>query len=168
MKKNGFTLIEILVSFSLASVVMILLLNVILILKDLYMEDGMKTTLFINQSNFQKRLEEEITEKEVTEVNSCGEHCLTFSFQDGSTKTLSYNKVAGTLTFDTYQVKLVKGSKINVFEATTKTITNIKNTSYNNSILSVKVSITHKLIDGEFGINLVYPYNSNVTVVSVA
>ncbi len=167
MKKNGFTLVEILISFSLSSIVMVLLLNIVLLLKDLYVEDGMKTMLLINQANFNKRLEDELSKNEVTEISSCGESCLTFNFLNGSTKTLSYNQAENALTFDNYKAELVKGTKVGVFKAQTKTITTISNPSYNNSILSIEIPITHNLIDGEFGVNFIYPYNSHVTVVSV-
>lgn len=167
MKKNGFTLVEILISFSLASIVVILLLNVIIIMKNLYTEDGMKTNLLIHQANFTKRIHDVFSQSEITEVNSCGENCLQFVFIDGSNKTLAYNEVDSTFSFDTYKVQLAKGTKVGNFIAETKTITAMQNTVYNDSILTIKVPITHKLIDGEYGINLVYPYNSNVNLISV-
>lgn len=167
MKKEGFTLVEILVSLSLVSIVILLLFNVIIILKNLYIEDGMKTALLINQTNFNKRLQDELSKNQVTEISSCGENCLTFTFQNGTSKTLSYEDTSNTLTFDNYKAPLAEGAKVGTFTAETKTITTINNPSYNNSVLSIQIPITHNLIEGEFGVNLVYPYNSHVTVVSV-
>lgn len=167
MKKNGFTLVEILISFSLASIVVILLLNVIIIMKNLYVEDGMKTNLLIHQANFTKRMQDVFHQSEVTEVNVCGDNCLQFVFLDGSNKTLSYNEADSTFSFDNYKIELAKGTKVGKFSAETKTITTMQNPVYNDSILTIKVPITHKLIDGEYGINFVYPYNSHVTLISV-
>lgn len=167
MKNKGFTLVEMLVSFSIASIVMVLLLNILLILKNLYIEDGMKTNLLIHQSNFQKRIEDSLASTQLVEINSCGDACLHFIFLDGTTQTLSYEEEKNALLFGNYKEELVKGAKVGAVTVENQTVPAITSLSHNNAVLSIEIPITHTLVEGDFGIYLVYPYNTNVTVINV-
>lgn len=159
--KKGFTVVEMLVSFSVATIVMVLLFNVIMLIKDLYTDYGIKTELLIKQSNILKSIEV-VTNDELTKVTACGIDCYNLE-AGGKTYNLKYNELDNSITFNNKKT-IYKGetTKIKGISATTNTTTkestdpNIKN-----SILNLKIIIYDNLLDENYDINFNYLYNDN-------
>lgn len=167
MKKNkhGFTLIELMISFSLATVVIIYLFNVLIILKNLYIEDGIKTKLMIHQSNIEQSIESFVRQNNVTGISSCGAECI--SIDAAGSHQLTYDAGARTITFNGHPFKLTEGSEIGQMQVkNTKVAGAAVNTSQYDSILEVTIPVTYKTIDGDFGLHFVFPYNSSITSVT--
>ena len=51
MNKKGFTLIELITTFALASVIIVILVNIIGIIKEMYVKTDVKSKLLVEQSN---------------------------------------------------------------------------------------------------------------------
>lgn len=167
MKKDqsGFTLIELMISFSLATVVIIYLFNVLLILKNIYVEDGIKTKLLITQSNLVQSMESFVHENTVTGISSCGTGCV--SIDASGSHQLTYDADAGTITFDGHAFKVVEGSVIGEMQIKNTKVTGAaSNTSRYDSVLEVTIPVTYKTVDGDFGLHFVFPYNASVTSVT--
>ena len=93
LKNNsGFTIIELITSFSLTMVVLIFLFNIVVILKETYVDNSVKSELIINQSLLSTALNEDLYNGATSfkKVN-CGSEdiCYNVEFSDSSTKRLS-------------------------------------------------------------------------------
>lgn len=161
INKRGFTLVELITTFALAAVIIVLLINIIVVIRNIYSKTDMKTELYINQSNLSNAMNEKISEDNLLSYEECNdtEFCYIFNFYDDDSVKLSVDD--NTITFGTFVYKLNSNSKI-VNPSVTKEHIDINDTSKNDSFLIIKIPITCSLYpDIDFGINLVYPYNSN-------
>ena len=164
MKNNkGFTLVELIASFALALTMMFFLFQIVITVRDLYVSSGVKTELLIRQSNLLKKIGTELNEKALTAVTSCGDDCYQFTYADGVTKELSVNRSTNVVSYDDYQIKVGEGSTIGDYVISTQTIDGVA-VGKKNSILTIQIPITNKVNLGrDFGINLVYQYDSRTT-----
>lgn len=155
--KKGFTLVEMLVSFTLSMILIIILFQLIINLKEIYLVSGVKTHLLNKQYLITNKIYKDLNEKTVTEINTCntGTMCVEFAFSDGTSKSIEMNSTTGTLKYDDYTITLDPNSTFGLAEV------NTVETLLDKRILTVNVEITNKLFKNtDFGISIVYPYNS--------
>ena len=166
MNNKGLTIIELITSFMMASIIIVLLVNVILILKNLYSSTSVKTELYIRQANLSKALNEKINFENLNSYEMCDatDSCYIFYFVDGEEVKLEIKD--NVLTFGSFTYKLMNGNSfLSSPISITKESVNVVDPNANNSFLIIKIPIKNKLYPIEdFGINLIYPYNSNKIV----
>ena len=154
MNKRGFSLIELVTTCALSSVIIILLINIIVILKNTYTKNNIKTTLLINQGNLSNALNSKITRNNVLTHEPCsgGLLCYNFTFVDGEVIQLLIEEKK--IKFGNYTYVLKEGSKVSnpsIYDEYLDI-----NTS-NDRFMVIKIPIKNKLYPNEdFGINLVY------------
>ena len=160
MNNKGMTVIELITSFVLASIVFIILFNVILSLKDVYVDNGLKTKLLIEQANLSRSLNKEInSSKTIISINkSVDEQSLnyTFTYSDGTSKTLIIND--GEITFDGFTYELEDN-------ITSKGIDNdyisVKPLSTFN-LLIIDIPVESSSVSGNYGVKVVYRFTDNI------
>ena len=153
MKNKGFTLVELITTFALAAALVVILSNIVIILKDIYVKYEIKTELLIKQADLNKviydRFEESGCYYSILEpsISSCGSGCYTIKFKDGTNETMTISN--NRITFGDYVYEAISGSNI---AAQVDSVSVFPNKSFTN----FKIIITHKLYkDQDFGINLV-------------
>lgn len=146
MKNNkGFSIIELIVSFTICTVIMIVLFQIVLVLKDLYEKSAIKTTLLNRQNIIVNLIYSDILEKELNNVSSCGTYCITFDFTTVS-KQLKYSTSDNTISYGDYITEVLGGTTVGKVE-----------TSIQNGVMSASMPITHKLFNNKnFGIRIVH------------
>ncbi len=159
MKNNkAFTLVEMLVSFTLSMILIIILFQLIINLKDVYMTSGIKTEMINKQYLMTNKIYKDLTEKKLTAISKCGQeqqNCINLSFSTGETKIFSVDVTNNTLNYDNYIIKTNSSSTLGAITISCNTITETK------KILTIKVPITNSSFkDTDFGINIVYPFNT--------
>lgn len=159
--KQGFTVVELTVAFSLTLVVVLLLFQIIINLKDLYVKDGIKTELLIKQGLITKKVAESFEEKKIRVATKCttGDNCLSFTFEDNTVKTLSFDKEDNVFHYGDYTTKLISGSNYGEVKVTNETFLNVEE-GKKDSMITINIPIEHELVEGDYGIRVVYLYNS--------
>lgn len=166
MNKKGFTIIEFALGFVLLSVVVILLFQIIIVVKELYVSALVKTKLLTKQSVIVETFYEKLFGKDIVVIYKNSDDSVTFIFEDGFNKTFEYDRDEKTIKYDDFSTKLIDGSYFGNINLTTETILNVDSTM-NNSLLKIKIPIYHPLLPEEdFGINMIYQYNNKTTSVS--
>ena len=161
MNKKGFTLIELITTFALASVIIVILVNIVVIVKNIYSNDDLKTKLLINQSSLSQALNSKLNNDSIDSYINCSntEFCFKFNLVDGSQIELKITD--NIIKFGDYVYKLEDGVIVDNPSITKKTISST-NINIDNSFLIINIPIKSKLYKNEdFGINLIYTYNSN-------
>lgn len=163
MKNNkGFTLVEMLVSFTLAMILVIIMFQLIINLKDVYMTSGIKTEMINKQYLMTNKIYKDLTEKKLSMVSRCEENqanCINLTYTTGETKTFYVDLTNNTLNYDNYVLKVNNNSNIGAITINCNVITETK------KILTIKVPITNSNFkNDDFGINIVYPFNTNEVV----
>lgn len=164
---QGFTVVELIVSFSISLVIVALLFQIVLDLKDLYVKDGVKTELLIKQSLMMKNTIDEINREDLVEISKCsqGVNCYTFTYLDGTTKDLTYDAIKKIYQFGSFKTNLVSGSKFGNLQVTKQVVSTVTNDK-KNSILTIQLPVTNPLVSGDYGIKIVHLYNSNKITVT--
>ena len=157
MKKNkGFTLVEMLVSFTLSMILIIIMFQLIINLKDVYMTSGIKTEMINKQYLMINKIYKDLTEKKLTAISNCEEqNCINLTYSTGETKKFNVDISSNTLNYDNYILKVNSASTIGTTIISSNVITETK------KILTINVPITNPSFKNEnFGINIVYPFNT--------
>jgi len=162
MNNKGFTLIELITTFALSSIIIIILINLVIIIKENYTKIDVKSNLIIEQSNLSNIINSKFNKLELISYEACfdTDFCYIFHFEENENSKL----VVGTdyITFDNYTYKMFEGSTI---EVNHPEIINVETSTdeVDNSFFVIKISITNSLYNNQnFGINFVYSYNSNL------
>jgi len=162
MNNKGLTLIELITTFALASVIIVLLINIVLVIKDVYNKSNIKTELYIKQANLSNFMNDKINNGKLKEVSECTNNsdmmmCYEFSLINDETIRLEVKEKE--IKFGDFKYKLQDKTKVvnpNMNNYTVSSTTN------NNSLLVIKIPIICELYPSlDFGINLVYMYDFN-------
>lgn len=168
MKKNGFTLVELITSFALASVIMIFIFNIVVILKQNYISKSVRTDLMIKQSLLSQKINEDFTNNNVKDIATCDtiKKCYEFTFLDNSKKKLTISSDDKTITYGDYSYVLTNSSYATKINVNINKV-NVDNNTLNDSILVIDMPIYNKkYANNNFGIKVIYQYNSHVTSIS--
>ncbi len=158
MNKKGFTVIELIVSFSLAATIGFFLLRITMVIKDLYTDSYVKTNIISKQNIITERMYDDFLYNDVKVVLKCGNNCLRFIFSDNSEKIFEIEN-ENTFKWGDFTLKLTDGSKYS--NVTTNNRKNLLITEFNDSLLSIKIPIINNSFkDDDFITNIVIPYNS--------
>lgn len=167
MNNKGFTLIEVAVSFTLVATISIVLLQLVLSLKEVYLSGDIKTTLLNKQGIMTKNIYDDLNNKTLSSVTSCGLSCITFTYTDSTVKNLLIDPGNKTIKYGDYIMQLDKSSNIGNLSVTTDT-TATQLTNSDDSILTIKIPVISKLLDNEnFGFNIIKTYNRANTIVNL-
>ena len=164
--KKGFTVVELIITFSLAVVIATFLLQLVLSLNNLYQNSGIKTEILNKQFVISNKINKTLNEKELMSLTSCGNNCLNFNYSDNtkdifkvdySNNILQFGNLTTTLPSNTY----FKNVNIDIIYSTTIDYDS------NNAILNISIPIyNEKLNNEDFNVNIVYQYNSNKANIS--
>ena len=160
MKNKGFTLVELITTFALASVIVILLINLIVVIRNIYSKTNIKTELYINQSNLSNLMNKKINKDNLDSYEECDdeEFCYIFSLVDGETIKLSATE--SVIKFGDFVYKLDNRSKVVNPSLITEYFAEIVE-DVNDSILIINIPIENDMYPNtNFGINLIYQYNA--------
>ncbi len=174
MKKNnkGFTLVEIIVTFSMVSTISFLLFQLILSLKNVYTSSDFKTVLLIDQGNITRRINTDLFTMKFVGAANCeskvkdadSKYCYLFSLQNPADDSSLVKKLEifdDKVVYDGFTMDFSKtGSKLG-HVSTVASYTEDINMHYN-SMLTIDIPITNKIVDGDYGIHITLQYN-NIT-----
>jgi len=166
--QKGFTIVELITSFSLTMVVLIFLFNIVILMKKSYVENSAKSDLISEQSLLVTSLNEDLngnaTSFELTSCDSGYEKCYRIVFSDGTNKKLSFSKNDNKIKYGNI---IYTNDSFNTESLNICYYNDSSNGRILNSILSIDMKIYSKLIEKyNFGINVVLLYNKNTFTVS--
>lgn len=180
MKVNnkGVTIVELVVSISILTIIVLFLFQLILSLKEVYNSSGIKTEMLNKQAIINREINDDLNDKQLELARSCSTspdviNCISFYFKDGTSKRLEFIQKTDSspayLVYGDYKTELASGSDFNFatsnYNIKAITITDVVDLT-NDSILSINVPIVHPNINNDYGIHVVYQYNSNNTSIT--
>lgn len=165
MNKKGFTVIELIVSFALTTLVVALLFQMLLSLKDIYVNSGVRTQMLNKQTIMSNKINSDFENKKITIALKCGYNCLTFYFDDNTSKKLIIDTASSTFTYGDYVTKLADGSSFGAVDVHTENVLNV-GTGLNDSFITIKIPVKSSLLKEDYGVNIVYQYDSRTSSIS--
>ena len=157
---KGFTTIELVTTFALTMVIVVLLMQIIVVLKDIYVSRVVTNNLMVKQGLMTEKIMDDFDNKTVIATSPCANtnNCIEFIFDDATVKKLKVT--SNTLSYGGYTTRLTSGTSfgtINVESMTTFEQNN--NSEKNDSYLRIQIPVKSNLISGDYGVNIVYQYN---------
>lgn len=159
--KRGFTVVELVVSFALVMVVAYFLFNLLYSLKNLAVDSGLKTELLQKQALMVRELENDLENKKLVLATNCGKYCLDFLYDDSTSRRLELDTENNYFRYGKLAIKLLDGSSFGDIDVSNEQVITTGGGIKNDSMIHIKIPITNKLVEGDYGINIVYQYNSN-------
>lgn len=180
MKNNkGFSVVELIVSFSLTMIIVVILFEIIIYIKELYEKSITQTELLNQQNVITDYIYTDLIEEQPLEIFVCGNNCIGFTYLNGEAKQLKWNESLNTVSYGGYTMGLIKNtvfdSKLSLEDANGNELrgakicyNNTNDSSDSNAYVSIRIPLNNFLFEGEdFGINLLYTYDVNVTSVNL-
>lgn len=156
--KKGFTVIELISSFTLAIIIAVLMFQVVLVLKSIFTNSGLKTQLLNKQALMSNYIYEKINEKGLSSIEKCGTQCIKFIYFDNTTSSLVFEE--NKLSFDDYKFSLDNKSSFGSISVSVDKVT-VSKAGAPDSVLQIKLPINNtKFENQDFGLNIVYQFNS--------
>ncbi len=165
MKNKGFTVIELIVSFAITMIVVVFLFQMIISLKDIYVSSGIKSQLLNKQTIISSKINSDLKNKQIKIVLKCGYNCINFVFENDSSSKLIIDNKNGLLTYNEYTTKIIPGSSFGEYDIYKNTVLNVTEGD-NDSVIVIKIPIVNTLLDGDYGVNIVYQYDSRTSSIS--
>ena len=161
MNNRGLTLIELITTFALSAVIIVLLINVVISIRNVYSNTSIKSNLYITQSNLSNALNSKINNKLLDFYSDCNDStfCYNFTLINGETLKLVVEDTKITVGDTVY--KLPEKTKV-VNPTLNAEYIELKEEYSGNNILVLKIPIINELYPNlDFGVNVVYLYNIN-------
>ena len=147
-KKNGFTIVEVIVAFALTMIVVLFLFQIIIMLKNVYNNNVVASDLVVKQSNISYMINSDLLRGQLNfptsvsqNVNTTNYKCYTISFATGFTRELCYDTSENTISYNDYEFKLVDKSVIGSVSV-----------NLDGGNLFINIPITYPDLDGNYGI----------------
>lgn len=159
MNNKGVTLVELIVSFSLTTVIGLFLMYVVLFFKDNYVITTIKNNIVLKQSTIVDRINKTLNSNKIVEINdSCGEYCLQLRYDNNNIEIINFDINSNKIMIGDFTTNLPNGTKFS-------NVTFNKNEINNKGILAIKADLVNSTITNEeFNINVIYQYTPEVTV----
>ncbi len=159
--KKGFTVVELIVSFSLTMVIVVFLFQIVISLKNIYTASLLKTELINKQAIISDKINTSFNQKTINRVTKCGSYCLKFIYSDNTSEILKIDSNENSFQFGTYKTLLPDNSyfkNVSLNIASTGTF----DKSENDSILILDLPIYNDILkDQNFGVKIVYQFNED-------
>ncbi len=160
LNNRGFSLVELIVTFTLVSIMMFLVLELTVNVRHSYNLTGLKTEFLTKQSMVLSIVNDDLNIKKVSEINDCGENCFQIVFYDTTTKLLVIDKVNNVIRYGNEAIELGENAVINDV-TTINTSFAVEPTSSIDSYVILTIPITNdNFPEEDFTIRLMYQYHS--------
>ena len=159
--KKGFTVVELIVSFSLAAVIILFLTQIIIGLNKMKQNSGVKTEIMNKQSMISNYINKKLLDKTLASLSSCGENCVNFNYEDGTSDRFEMNYNDNILIFGDFKTNLPENTFFQ--KVSFDTIHGNKIGSGNNALLQIIIPISNSNIkDEKFDVKIIYPYDDRI------
>lgn len=174
LNKKGFTVVELLASFSLTMIIVVFLFEILIELKDLYYEASVKTEVIQKQSLLVSKIRNTLDTNDLSGITCSGETC-TFNFNDISPIKLEVNSSSNTIIFNDEKTKFPSDVKFKSYEIETCPISSGKpvndlgqldGITAKNCYFSFNLLLESSRLDSDYPIKIVYPFNYSSNFVS--
>lgn len=166
MRSNkGMTVLELILGFSLATIVIIYLFQIIALVQSLYIDNDEKTNYLIKQNNLINHIYKDLEEKVLIGTTACSSrnNCYTMTYSDGTAKEISLYEENGNtyIKYGKYVVNYgnkLKGNSLTITKEEFVESDGVEKGNIYDAILRIYAPIDAK--DGLYDINVVYQYST--------
>lgn len=158
MKNNrGITVIEMIVSFSLTAIVMMLLLQLLVSLNTLYNKSGTKTELLTKQAILTEQIYNDLNNN-ILSISKDGLNKVVFTLTTGETRELIVNEENHLIIYNGQTTKYSEDTIVSTLNVENKIITTT-DLGLNNALLEINIDVTYPNVKGDYGVHIILPHS---------
>ncbi len=168
--QKGFTIVELLTAFSLSMVVMVFLFNIVMMIKENYLAQSIKSELIVQQGLLSDELAHDASEYTLIQMSGKkGEYNFLFQDASGNSVMKKLMVTSSSITYSgngkTYEYQFVDKADPVIEVSEVKERTDGMDIGY----VFLDISITTPLIENEdFGVKMVYLYSPLFATIDVS
>ena len=156
MKKNGFTVVELLASFTLTMIIVVFLFEIVLELKNTYVSNTIKTQVLMQNSAFVTVLNNKFSNASIDSTSYGGTgNVYIINTSDGSSYNLTITE--NQIIFDGQKFKMPEGVAIENINFIDGGVI-VNNDGSNSSYFSISYDVVGDDLDKKIHFNYVYSY----------
>ena len=160
MKNKGFTIVELISAFAITSLIVVLLINLVVVIKNIYNKSNTRTELYIIQGNLSNAINEKLGLDNLKSITKCNDEEFCYNFELKDEKNIKLTVTDKIIKFGNQTFKLSKNSEVINPKIATYKVNNTEEKK--DSFLYISIPIKNKVyLEENFGVNIVYSYNSN-------
>ncbi|HOO67903.1 MAG TPA: prepilin-type N-terminal cleavage/methylation domain-containing protein [Bacilli bacterium] len=164
--KKGFTLVELLVSFTLITIVAISLFKTVLVIQQKEEKSISYNKYLAFVSTFNSAIETDFVDDKITIISSCGTNCYNITYSESGTKKLKIDIDTGTMVYGSIKEELPDNYIFyNDLELNIYNFTSTSSTSFD-SMIEIMIPLKSNLSGNYSDIKYIYQYNSITDPVS--
>ncbi len=169
MKNNrGFSVFELLIGFVFLIIISYFLFTTMFDIRDRRQLANIESKLVDLKNAVTQEIEYDLFNDKFVNKIDCGTGCYDFNYASGLTKRFIIDTTNNSIKYGDSTYNLVTDSYFVIPYKVDTVILNDTYTNRNNAILVIKVPIEHVDVEGDFGINIAHPYNTNTPITPVA
>ncbi len=156
--QKGFTVIELLASFTLTMIIVVFLFEIVLELKDVYVNNSLKTRVIDKNALIATNINTKLSKKYISAA-SCASNRCTVTYLDGSSDQITVEPDG--VTIGTKQkIAMPEGAEIENAILTASTVTLVAaDPNVDNSYLQISYIVTGGNLNEDVSFNYVYTYH---------
>lgn len=172
MNKKGFTVLELILAFSLMTIVVVYLLQIIALVQSVYIRNNSKSELLIKQNNVIDLMYRDLDAKGLKAISSCGTNCYELTFNNSENKKIEKytDGDKSIVKYGNYAVEYDSRVKVGNIDRVQPSIftpdDGIIGTNFYNAILEINIPVSDQT--GVYSIQVVYQYNTTINNVTVS
>ncbi len=158
MNNRGFSIVELIVAFSLATIMIFIVSEITIFLRAEYNKISVQSEMKLKQAIILDKIATDFNEKQVSEVSSCGDNCFEITF-DTEMKILKVDETENIFRYGNYATDITEGVEFGTILVENE---NFASTPGNNtnSFLHVRIPLQHEEVrDETFDVQAIYQYD---------
>ena len=157
MNKKGFTVVELLASFTLTMIIVVFLFEIVLELKDVYVANTLKTKVLNQNALIATKLEKELDKLDINTTNCSGSTCNLYE-PSGPAYTITIT--SSDVSFNgASSIQMPSGVSITNVSVSSQYNSSITDISKDNAYIKVDYTVTSKNLNDDIKFNYVYSYH---------
>ena len=158
LNKKGFTVVELLASFTLTMIIVVFLFEIVLELKDVYVNNSLKTRVMDKNALIATNINNKLSKKYISSATCSGNSC-TVTYLDGSTDPITVDE-EGVSIGTKQKITMPEGSEISSIVLSVATVPlAVANPNIDNSYLQISYIVTGGNLNEDVTFNYVYTYH---------
>lgn len=162
MNKKGFSLVELIVSFVIISLLSVVLFRTVMSLQEKQLRNLAYNNYITLNSTLNSIIQDDVTNKIITELDFCGRNCYKFTYADATTKTLTIDIENKLFKYGALSERLPASfSFYRDIEVQEEIVDGMAEGLYN-SMLIIRIPISSTILPGDLDIIYLYQYDNRI------
>ncbi len=161
MNNRGFSVVELIVAFSLATIMIFVVSELTIFLRAEYNKINIRSEMVLKQAIILDKIAHDFNNKQVASVNTCGDNCFEIDFYEHDMKVLMIDEEEDIFRYGNYATEIKEEMIFGTIVIESEAYGSVAGNKID-SFLKIRIPISHEYdSDKNFDVLAIYQYNSS-------